>query len=184
MKNKIREKFLKLRKNNYFELNGNHKKFILKNIKNIIKKTNLKKIGFYYPVNFEINITPIISSLRSKSIKTYLPVVEKNNKMNFREWKKYDPLCVNRFGILEPDKKNQKGKPDLLIVPLVSFDHDRNRLGYGRGFYDRFLNQISNKRNILSVGVAFSFQQEKKIPFEKHDKKLDFIITEKKLFGL
>ena len=107
MKNKIREKFLKLRKNNYFEFKKNHKKFILKNIKIIIKKKNLKKIGFYYPVNFEINITPIISSLRSKSIKTYLPVVEKNNKMNFREWKKYDPLCVNRFGILEPDKKNQ-----------------------------------------------------------------------------
>ena len=88
--------------------------------------------------------------------------------MNFREWKKYDPLCVNRFGIVEPDKKNQKGKPDLLILPLVSFDHDRNRLGYGRGFYDRFLNQISNKRNILSVGVAFSFQQEKKNSFEKN----------------
>ena len=183
MKKKIRDKFLKLREKKYFDLDKKNQSFFSNQITKICKNHKVKKIGFYYPINYEVDIVSIVSKIKIKNLKPFLPVVEKNNKMNFREWKKYDPLCVNRFGILEPDKKNQKGKPDLLIVPLVSFDQDRNRLGYGRGFYDRFLNQISNKKNILSIGVAFSFQQEKKIPFEKHDKKLDFIITEKKLFS-
>ena len=85
--------------------------------------------------------------------------------------------------ILEPNKKNKKTKPQLILTPLVAFDKNKNRLGYGRGFYDRFLNQVSKQKNIISIGIAFSFQEIRKIPSEKHDKKLDYILTEKKLIS-
>ena len=80
-------------------------------------------------------------------------------------------------------KKNKKTKPQLILTPLVAFDQNKNRLGYGRGFYDRFLNQVSKQKNIISIGIAFSFQEAKKIPSEKHDKKLDYILTEKNLIS-
>ena len=67
----------------------------------------------------------------------------------------------------------------MILVPLVAYDKFKNRLGYGKGFYDRFLNKFSKKKNVLSVGIAFAFQKTNSIPEEKHDKKLDYILTEK-----
>ncbi len=181
MKKKLREKFLKKRKINYFELSEKNKTFFAKQIKKICLKNNIKKLGFYYPINHEINLISVILKIKIKNLQIYLPVIENKNKMNFRLWKTQEPFCVNRFGILEPDKKNKKGKPQAILVPLVAYDKNKNRLGYGRGFYDRFLNQTSNQKNVISIGIAFSFQQAKKIPCEQHDKKLDYILTEKSL---
>ena len=171
MKKKIREQFLKIRKNKYFELNEKNKSFISSEIKKICIQKKIRRLGFYYPINFEIDIVKVISKIKIKNLKVYLPVVEKNNSMSFREWKSSEPFYVNRFGILEPNKNNKKVKPQVVIVPLVAYDQNKNRLGYGRGFYDRFLNKISNQKKVLSLGMAFSFQRVKKIPTEKHDKK-------------
>ena len=66
-----------------------------------------------------------------------------------------------------------------MIVPLVGFDKNKFRLGYGGGFYDRYISKISNFKKVLTVGFAFSFQKLKKIPINKFDKKLDFILTDK-----
>jgi 5-formyltetrahydrofolate cyclo-ligase len=183
MKKKIRDKFLKLREIKYFDLDKKNQSFFSNQITKICKNHKVKKIGFYYPINYEVDIVSIVSKIKIKNLKPFLPVVEKNNKMSFREWKTLEPFYVNRFGILEPNKKNKKTKPQLILTPLVAFDQNKNRLGYGRGFYDRFLNQVSKQKNIISIGIAFSFQEAKKIPSEKHDKKLDYILTEKKLIS-
>ena len=67
-----------------------------------------------------------------------------------------------------------------MLVPLIAFDTTKNRLGYGKGFYDRFLNRfLKQKKNITTIGIAFSFQRYKKLPKSKHDVKLDYILTEK-----
>ena len=71
--------------------------------------------------------------------------------------------------------------PDILLVPLVAFDKNLNRIGYGGGFYDRYIKKIKKIKKILTIGLAYSFQKVKKIPTNKYDKKLDFIITEKKI---
>ena len=72
-------------------------------------------------------------------------------------------LIVNDFGILEP-LKSKIEIPNILLIPLLSFDDYKNRLGYGKGFYDRFLNKYIKKfKNILTVGVAFSFQRYHKL---------------------
>ena len=68
-----------------------------------------------------------------------------------------------------------------MIVPLVGFDNNKFRLGYGGGFYDRYISKLLNFKKILTIGFAFSFQKIKKIPINKFDQKLDFILTNKGL---
>ena len=69
------------------------------------------------------------------------------------------------------------------MVPFVSFDNELNRLGYGGGFYDRYIEKIEKVKKVIKIGLAFSYQKIKKIPTNKFDKKLDFIITEKDILN-
>jgi 5-formyltetrahydrofolate cyclo-ligase len=82
----------------------------------------------------------------------------------FFPWKKNEVLQVNKYGMLEPIK-SKNYVLDIMLVPLLAFDKDKYRLGYGKGFYDRYLNKYLKKfKNILTVGVAFSFQKHHKLP--------------------
>ena len=78
---------------------------------------------------------------------------------------------------------NQKLKnivyPDILFIPLVAFDNNLNRLGYGGGYYDRLITKISKKKKIIKIGLAFSVQKIDKVPINKYDQKLDYIVTNK-----
>ncbi len=98
--------------------------------------------------------------------------------MDFFSWSIKEPLIVNKFGIPEPSSKEIK-YPNILLVPLVAFDKDLNRIGYGGGYYDRYIKKIKKKKKLILIGLAYSFQKVKKIPIDKFDMKLDFIITEK-----
>ena len=98
--------------------------------------------------------------------------------MDFFSWSTKDPLSVNKFGIPEPTS----GKiifPSILLVPLVAFDKHFNRIGYGGGFYDRYIKKIKKNKKIITIGLAYSFQKVKEVPINKYDIKLDFVITEK-----
>ena len=102
-------------------------------------------------------------------------------QMNFFKWSSKEPLELNKFGIPEPISKKII-YPDILLIPLVAFDDNLNRLGYGGGFYDRYINKIEEVKKIIKIGLAFSYQKIKKVPINQYDKKLDFIITEKKIY--
>jgi len=138
----------------------------------------LKIIGGYYPTNYEIDDLEILNYFFNKGSIISLPKIEKKNHMQFYKWSKKDPLLINKYGIPEP-KGTNRVYPDILFVPLVAFDKELNRLGYGGGFYDRYIQKISRIKKIVKVGLAFSFQKLKTIPINKHDKRLDIIITEK-----
>ena len=99
--------------------------------------------------------------------------------MNFVRWNLSDPLKVNNFGFLDPSGKSKAIIPDLIVVPLLAFDKSKNRLGYGKGYYDKFLRK---NKNITTIGLAFSFQKYNKIVSLKHDVKLNYILTEKGIF--
>ena len=100
--------------------------------------------------------------------------------MSFKSWIFKEPLYVNKFGILEPKNSSKDIIPDLIMVPLVAFDNRLNRIGYGKGYYDRILKKISKiKKNVISLGIAYSFQKCQKISTNEHDFKLDYIFTEK-----
>ena len=177
-KAKLRKKYLKTRQEKYYDIKKNFFSPLLKLIRKKIKKNPII-IALYYPSNFELNVLKVLD-LKYFSAKTILlPVVEKNNLMKFYPWKKNDVLTVNEFGMLEPIKTEAK-IPDLIIAPLLAFDKDKYRLGYGKGYYDRYLNKyIKLYKDIMTVGVAFSFQKHNKLPINKNDVKMDFILTEK-----
>ena len=140
------------------------------------------RVALYYPSNFELNILKFLENDFMKNKNVLLPVIERKNIMNFYQWKKNQPLFVNKFGILEPEKSSIK-IPNLILVPILAFDKRKYRLGYGKGFYDRYLNKFLNKfKDILTVGVAFSFQKYHKLPIDKRDVKLNYILTEKGIF--
>jgi 5-formyltetrahydrofolate cyclo-ligase len=69
--------------------------------------------------------------------------------------------------------------PRVLLIPLVAFDNQLNRLGYGGGYYDRYISKFQNNDKLIKIGIGFSFQKVKTLQINKYDKKLDFIITEK-----
>ena len=173
-KSQIRNKILKIRKQKKI------KKFIFNFdlIFNILKKNKVsgKIIGGYYPYNYEIDILQILEKFEQKKFIITLPKIKKNSQMNFFKWSQNDPLVVNKFGIPEPISKKVK-YPDVLLVPLVAFDKNFNRIGYGGGFYDRYIKKIRNRKKVLTIGFAYSFQKVKKIPTSNYDIKLDFIIT-------
>ena len=175
-KRDIRSKILKIRKkrnNKKLKINSSKLYSFLKHHYN-----NFKVIGGYYPSNFEIDDLEILNLLEKKNYKISLPIIKKNNQMDFFKWSINNPLKINKYGIAEP-VSSKILLPDLLFVPLVGYDQDLNRLGYGGGFYDRYIDKAEKRKKIVKVGLAFSYQKVKKIPVISHDKKLDLIITEK-----
>mgnify|MGYP001204558381 CR=1 FL=1 len=180
-KNKLRKKYLNLRKKKYQEINNKIFLPLFKLIKLRLKK-NLFKIALYYPSNFELNVLKIFQFKSILAQDTLLPAIEKNNLMEFFPWKKNEVLNINEFGIPEPLKSKAK-IPDVMLIPTLAFDENKFRLGYGKGYYDRYLNKYLKKyKDILTVGVAFSFQKYHKLPINQKDVKLNFILTEKGIY--
>ena len=177
-KSQIRNKIIKIRKKKFDKnLEINLGKFIsfLK-----IDKLNLQSIGGYYPSNHEIDDLDILDLLEKKNFKVSLPVIKKDNQMNFYSWSRNDPLKINKFGIPEP-VSSKIFYPDILLVPLVAYDVSLNRLGYGGGYYDRYIEKIEKVKKVVKIGLAFSFQKITSIPINQYDKRLDFIVTEKEI---
>ncbi len=175
----LRKKSLIQRKQKHFE----SKKFNFDIIFKLIRKHFLKKkiiIAGYYPSYYEVNILNFLEKASKKKFKIVLPVIKSSKSMSFKSWIFKEPLNVNKFGMLEPKNSIKNIIPDLIMVPLVAFDDHLNRIGYGKGYYDRSLRKISKiKKNAISLGIAYSFQKCQKIPTNKHDFKLDYIFTEK-----
>ena len=178
LKNQIRKKVLKIRK--IKNLKNVQIKF--NKIFNIIKKINTKGkiIGCYYPVNFEVDTKNLMTKLQQKGFKISLPVIKNNFIMDFYKWNLNDPLYLNKYGIPEPERK-KKLKPNIFLIPLVAFDKELNRLGYGGGYYDRLLKKKENI-NMIKIGLALSCQKVIKVPTDKFYKKLDYIVTERNLY--
>ena len=164
---------MRLKKNFFFP--------IIRLIKSNFKKKKLR-LALYYPLNFELNVLKILENNFINNQTILLPAIEKKNNMNFYSWKKNQALFVNRFGTLEPEKTKIK-IPNCVLVPMLAYDNDKYRLGYGKGFYDKYLSKYLKKfKNIITVGVAFSFQKYHKLPINKKDFKLSYILTEKGIY--
>ncbi|MBA1340484.1 MAG: 5-formyltetrahydrofolate cyclo-ligase [Pelagibacterales bacterium] len=176
----LREKFFYVRKKKYLEVN---KSFFLR-LNKLIEKIKKKKINlsFYYPSNYEVNTLNLFKVLNLNKINTLLPVIVGKNKMKFIKWTLKDPLKVNKYGMLEPFNTKKYIIPHVALVPLLAFDKNNHRLGYGKGYYDNFLTKyLKSNKNILTIGIAFSFQKYNKLPSSNFDVKLNYILTEKSI---
>jgi len=179
LKSKLRKKILKIREKN-------NKKNIIINfskIKNLLKKEKIKNkvIGGYFPVNFEVDDLEILKIFEKNNFKISLPVIKKKFQMDFYRWTFSDLLKINKYGIPEPEEKILLS-PDILLIPLVAFDKNLNRLGYGGGYYDRLIKSLSLKKKIIKIGLALQFQEINKVPINKYDQKLDYVITNRCIF--
>jgi len=175
-KSKLRKKVLKIRKVAY----KNNLKIDFNKVFSLIKKNYLikKSVGGYFPVNSEVDDLEILKEFAKRNYQISLPVIKKNFNMDFYKWSFDDPLKINQYGIPEPNSKKLI-YPDVILVPLVAFDNNLNRLGYGGGYYDRVIKKLNKKKKILKIGLAFSNQKINNVPITRYDKKLDYIVTDK-----
>ena len=176
LKSKLRKKFIRIRqKNNKKNIQINFDKII-----DILKKNKItkKSIGGYFPVNFEMDDLNLLRKFKEINFKISLPVIKKNYQMNFYSWRFSEPLKINKYGIPEPISKDLV-YPDILLIPLVAFDKNLNRLGYGGGYYDRLIEKLSKKKKIIKIGLGLAVLKINKIPINKYDQKLDYIVTNK-----
>ena len=175
----LRKKSILARKKKYSKV----KKFNFRLIFQLIKRYFGKKkiiIAGYYPSNYEVDVLHFLKEASKKNFKLALPIIKNFNRMDFIPWAYGDPLYINKFGIMEPKNSKNKTFPDFVMVPLVAFDKKMNRIGYGKGYYDRILKKLRKvNKKIIFVGIAYSFQKYASIPVNKHDVKLDYIFTER-----
>ena len=184
MQNKdiLRKKYFIVRKKKYFDIKPSFFNPLIKLIKQKYSKKTIN-VSIYYPASFEANVLKLFEAEIISKLKILLPVLKKNNEMHFHEWEKNNVLQINKFGMLEPVMPSNHVIPDIMLVPLLAYDNLNNRLGYGGGFYDRYLNKyLKPNNNILTIGIAFSFQKYHKLPVSQEDVKLNYILTEKGIF--
>lgn len=134
---------------------------------------NAEIFMLYYPHKNEVDTTGIIRRLFEKGKTVLLPKVEGKHIVPVKV-ENLNRLNTGYAGIKEPSGKPFEGKIDIIVVPAVAFDIRGYRLGYGKGFYDRFLER---KEDTLKIGLAYDFQILDQIPVHQHDVPVDIIIT-------
>ena len=135
----------------------------------IYSEINTKELNYYLLEKQKILCLPCVSPIHSHLI--------------FRRYNFNQKLVKGKFDILEPSDDNELLIPDILFVPCLAFDKNGYRLGYGGGYYDKSIDILKKhfkkeKKFFITIGLAYSIQEEKKIPREKHDMKMNYIITE------
>tara|TARA_A100001037_G_scaffold20955_2_gene17629 strand:+ start:87 stop:713 length:627 start_codon:yes stop_codon:yes gene_type:complete len=139
-------------------------------------------VAGYMPMRSEIDPRLLMTRLSAADVTLCLPdVLAEDTSLVFRRWLPDDPLDIGRYGISVPAQQADELVPDILLVPLLAFDHAGHRLGYGGGYYDRTIARLRALRGgdgVLAVGLAFSGQVREDLPAAQHDMRLDWIVTE------
>ena len=181
LEKKILRKFLINRRKHlsrdYEEKNMSHV-----HLRPLLNNINSDYVGSYIDYNSELSTNAIHKYLIEKNLNICLPKIDyQTNEINFFKYSTGTKLIKNKYNILEPEITNEIIFPKLVLVPLLAFNESGFRLGYGGGFYDKYFSSQEEK-DIIKVGLGFSFQKANQIPIESHDQKLDWILTESYLY--
>lgn len=167
-------------------LRAAHDEAIRKHVLQLVKSRQARSIACYWPFNGEPDIAPLYRQLMSEGHQLALPVVSGNDDhaMKFYPWRQDETLTPNRYGIFEPPQSTPVPLTsfDMLIMPLVGYDMQGNRMGMGSGYYDRHLEPLRNLRNPLRVGVAYSLQEVSMLDQNKWDIPLHGVVNERGWF--
>jgi 5,10-methenyltetrahydrofolate synthetase len=145
-------------------------------IEALLSPARLRVIAFCWPYRAEVDVRFAIRALRAAGAMAALPVVVgRGQALAFREWHPGVAMRAGALGIPAP-VDTALVEPDAALVPLVAFDAQGCRLGYGGGFFDRTLAALS--RRPLAIGVGFEAQRLPTIHPQPHDIPMDFIVTE------
>ncbi|MGI9461388.1 MAG: 5-formyltetrahydrofolate cyclo-ligase [Alphaproteobacteria bacterium] len=141
-----------------------------------------KVVSMFYPIGSEISSLGLLSILIELDVSICLPVVEKDNApLIFRAYQLGDELQLEKFGTRSPYPDKIKMIPDIMFVPFLAFDEKKFRLGYGGGFYDRTIENLS--KNFMTIGLGWDAQKIDKLPIDAFDKPLDYILTERIIYS-
>ncbi len=170
----IRAQLLTMRKNIDEKESCQKSKKIVEHFLSTSLYHNSKHILLYYPKGREVDTKEIITKAIEDKKHVLLPKLQ-NNKIEVGEiTNQVTDLVMGKYGILEPKKSPTKVQPDVIVVPGVGFDLRGNRVGYGQGYYDKFLQNTS----AIRVGLAYRFQVVEEMPLDTHDVPMNYIITE------
>ena len=155
---------------------------ILNNIKPLIEEIGNEYIGTYISFRDELDTKKLNQFLLERELNLALPAIDFQTKeINFFMYQKNTELIENKFSILEPKNKDKVIFPKIILIPLLGYSKSGFRLGYGGGYYDKYLSK-NGIGDVKKIGIAFSFQEVEEIPVEDHDERLDWILTEKHLY--
>ncbi|MBD3330574.1 5-formyltetrahydrofolate cyclo-ligase [Candidatus Peregrinibacteria bacterium] len=137
-----------------------------------------QNVLFYVPIKNEVDTINLINeALKTKSV--YLPKTKINGEISVHKISGLEDTSEGKYGIPEPTTAETDSQIlDLIIVPGVAFDSDFNRIGFGKGYYDKFLKKLKCPK----IALAYDFQIIKNIPAQEHDQKIDIIITNSKIY--
>ena len=181
-KDKIRQEILKKRNNLSTEEVEKKSDLIIQNLEKFIK--NAENIMIFMDMKNEVRITKLMKLYPEKSF--FIPKItdSKNREMKINKYKGNE-LVLQKFGYYESSSSDfyNENILDIVIVPAVVFDLEKNRIGFGGGYYDTFLKKIRREnKKVLFIGICYDFQIIEKVPAEEHDVVLDFVVSESRIF--
>lgn len=138
-------------------------------------------IAFYFPIKQEIDLCLLWEEAKKRKLTILFPKVINDQEMIFCSINSYRDLEYGCWGIYEPQSPQYTGDIDIMFIPGVAFGEDGSRLGYGKGYYDRFL--IKNPHS-LKIGVSLEENLVAQLPVESHDIFMDKILTEKRIITI
>jgi len=141
-------------------------------------------IAGYYPTQDEIDILQLLDHYHGRNNQVCMPTVTKPELiLKFLEWTPGAVMKTGPYNIPEP----VGGKllvPSVILVPLLAFDRERYRLGYGGGYYDATIARLKESNpSLRTIGIGYSFQEVERLPREAHDARLDMVVTEKEVIA-
>lgn len=134
-------------------------------------------VAGYQKTGSEVSVDAIMAAANASDAKLALPFIgARGEVMRFKRWRIGETLIKSPFGFLQPTSQAPDAVPDIILVPLVGFDRNMNRLGQGAGHYDRIFTLFPNA---LKISLAWSCQEFSAIPTDPWDIPLDAVLTEK-----
>lgn len=132
-------------------------------------------VSAYWPMRSEADPRPIMEALHARGVRLCLPAIVAGT-MLFRRWAPWEPIVPGGFGTLVPQPEEPEIVPAILLVPLAAFDRRGYRIGYGKGHYDAKLSALAP---VVGIGIAYAAQEIAMVPDEPHDRRLDWVLTER-----
>ena len=180
-KDKIRKEILE--KRNILSDKDINKKsdLIIKNLASYIE--NVQNIMIFMDMKTEVKITKLLELHPKKNFFISKITNSKNREMKINKYNKNE-LILHKFGYYESSSNDFYDEEilDVVIVPALAFDSKKNRIGFGGGYYDTFLEKVRKKNNkVLFIGICYDFQIIDSVPTEKHDVTLDFVVSQSKI---
>ena len=135
-------------------------------------------VSIYAAIGAELDPLPLLGELEALGFQGALPVIgRKGEPLTFRAYTTGDDLDERTWGIREPKPHRPVVVPDVLILPLLAFDGEGWRLGYGGGFYDRTLAGLRAGKQVAAIGLAYAGQRVDAVPHADYDEPMDGVLT-------